>query len=342
MKFKSTKHLVSYLFEEKQEKADLVFLIGPPAVGKTEYIKNNLQGYTIVNRDELVERIAKETGVGTYDDMYARPPADLKDKAGVPPNKDIISSYDKDPEAKSKVDEYLQNINDIAKEVTPSEKYGDLLPFTLKNLQDVIVKFGVKPEFINPFMWKKIEEANEKVGEELANVRNKAVGSKEESRKNFAIDMVSMSLGERNSHRKDILKALGEDPSDLQKINDHYNQIAIVFSPEGGYTPEIIDQIKKVATLRQGEIKMAGGSKTIPPQAYDRMFASFAEPTREEGFSEIKFVGVPSLAKLNSPETGSLTESIMFNDLFIKNENSFLENSLDIAKWGKMAGILKG
>ena len=342
MKFKSTKHLVSYLFEQKQEKANLVFLIGPPAVGKTEYIKNNLQGYTIVNRDELVERIAKETGVGTYDDMYARPPADLKDKAGVPPNKDIISSYDKDPEAKSKVDEYLQNINDIAKEVTPSEKYGDLLPFTLKNLQDVIVKFGVKPEFINPFMWKKIEEANEKVGEELANVRNKAVGSKEESRKNFAIDMVSMSLGERNSHRKDILKALGEDPSDLQKINDHYNQIAIVFSPEGGYTPEIIDQIKKVATLRQGEIKMAGGSKTIPPQAYDRMFASFAEPTREEGFSEIKFVGVPSLAKLNSPEAGSLTESIMFNDLFIKNENSFLENSLDIAKWGKMAGILKG
>lgn len=342
MKFKSTKHLVSYLFEEKQEKADLVFLIGPPAVGKTEYIKNNLQGYTIVNRDELVERIAKETGVGTYDDMYARPPADLKDKAGVPPNKDIISSYDKDPEAKSKVDEYLQNINDIAKEVTPSEKYGDLLPFTLKNLQNVIVKFGVKPEFINPFMWKKIEEANEKVGEELANVRNKAVGSKEESRKNFAIDMVSMSLGERNSHRKDILKALGEEPSDLQKINDHYNQTAIVFSPEGGYTPEIIDQIKKVATLRQGEIKMAGGSKTIPPQAYDRMFASFAEPTREEGFSEIKFVGVPSLAKLNSPEAGSLTESIMFNDLFIKNENSFLENSLDIAKWGKMAGILKG
>jgi hypothetical protein len=340
MKFKSTKHLVNYLFEQKQEKANLVFLIGPPAVGKTEYIKKNLTGYTIVNRDELVERIAKETGVGTYDDMYARPPADLKDKAGVPPGKDVISAYDKDPEAKAQVDEYLQNINDIAKDVPPSEKYGDLLPFTLKNLQDVIVRFGVKPEFINPFMWKKIEEANEKVAEELANVRNKAVGNKQESRKNFAIDMVSMSVGERNSHRKDILKALGEDPSDLQKVNDHYNQIAIVFSPEGGYTPELIDQIKKVATLRQGEIKMAGGSKTIPPQAYDRMFASYAEPTTEEGFSEIKHVGVPSLAKLKDSEVGTLAESIMFNELFDK--ASILDNSINIDQWGKMAGILKG
>lgn len=340
MKFKSTKHLVSYLFEQKQEKANLVFLIGPPAVGKTQYIKNNLQGYTIVSRDEIVEKIAKETGVGTYDDMYAKPPEDLKDKAGVPPGKDIISAYDKDPEAKTQVDEYLQNINDIAKEVTPSEKYGDLVPFTLKNLQDVIVRFGVPPVHINPFMWKKIEEANEKVAEELANVRNKTVGNKEESRNNFAFDMVSMSLGERNSHRKDILKALGEDTSDLQKVNDHYNQIAIVFSPEGGYTPELIDQIKKVAILRQAEYEMAGRSKTIPPQSYDRMFASYTEPTREEGFSEIKHVGVPSLAKLKDSEMGTLTESIMFNELFDK--ASILDNSINIDQWGKMAGILKG
>ena len=102
----SLKSILKELYEqgESQQKSNLVFLIGPPAVGKTEYIKSNLQGYEIVNRDDLVTAVAKESGVGTYDDMYARPPQELKAQAGAPPEKDIVASYDTDPNAKKAVD----------------------------------------------------------------------------------------------------------------------------------------------------------------------------------------------------------------------------------------------
>lgn len=293
------------------QKANLVFLIGPPATGKSTYIKTNLQGYEIINRDELVEKIASETKVGTYDDMFARPPNELKDQAGPPPDSKTLSEYDSDLNSKNQVDSYLKKIANLATSVPASEKYGELKPFLLKNLQDVIIRFGVKPEFINPFMWEKIELANEKVAEELSNVKHTVVGKKEETRKNFAIDMVNMSVQERNNHRKDILKILGEDPSNLNKVNDFYNQIAIVFAPEEGYTPELVQKIKDVALVRQEEIKASGGAKTIPTQAYDRMFASYSAPSTEEGFSEIKYVGIPSLEKLKD---NSVKESYISKD----------------------------
>jgi len=305
----------------QNSKANLVFLIGPPATGKSTYIKTNLQGYEIINRDELVEKIASETKVGTYDDMFARPPNELKDQAGIPPDSKTLSEYDSDLNSKNQVDSYLKKIANLATSVPASEKYGELKPFLLKNLQDVIIRFGVKPEFINPFMWEKIELANEKVAEELSNVKNTVVGKKEETRKNFAIDMVNMSVQERNNHRKDILKILGEDPSNLNKVNDFYNQIAIVFAPEEGYTPELVQKIKDVALVRQEEIKASGGAKTIPTQAYDRMFASYSAPSTEEGFSDIKYVGVPSLEKLK--------------------DNSVKESYISIDRLKLLAGIVK-
>jgi hypothetical protein len=320
MKSKQTKKFISYLLEQieqESEKPKLVFLIGPPAVGKTEYIKRNLIGYEIVNRDDIVEEVARESGVGTYDDMYARPPAELAAQSGPPPEKEIIQLYGKDEEATKIVDNYLKKIEMIAKIVPPSEKYGNIKPFDLESLQQVIVKFGVPTKFINPFVWEKVDEANKTVGEKLADTRNKAVVSN----KDIAIDMVNMGVGERNSHRKDILKALNVDSNNLSSLNNYYEQIAIVFAPEGGYTPEIIEKIKKVAVLRQGEIAAMGGAKTIPPQAYDRMFANFQPPTEAEGFSKIEYVGVPSLAKLDN----SLMESKPFN----------------LARLQRLAGIIK-
>lgn len=315
MRFKSTKQFVNYLFEQTQpqqteEKSKLVFLIGPPAVGKTEYIKTNLSGYEIVNRDDIVEKVASEQGVGTYDDMFEKPPSELATKAGPPPEKEIISGYETNPEAKKTVDDYLEKIKGIASTVPPHKQYGSIKPFDLKALQDVVVKFGVPTKRINPFVWEKVDSANKLVGEKLADMRSKAIGSKSEKRKNMVIDMVNMSLNERNMHRKDILKALGEDPNNLNKINDYYNQVAIVFAPKGGYTPEIMDQIKQVAIIRQKEIKAAGGAKTIPPQVYEDMFASYKEPSTDEGFEEIKYVGVPSLAKLTKSEP--LQEGFLF------------------------------
>ena len=323
----------AYLLEEAQDKANLVFLIGPPAVGKTEYIKKNLQGYEIINRDDLVTQIAKESGVGTYDDMYARPPDDLKNQAGPPPEKDVIEAYDKDPDAKEKVDQYIEKIENISLNVPEHPKYGSIKPFDLESLRSVVVKFGVPTKFINPFVWEKVDKANKAVGEKLSDVRNKAVGSKSERRKNMAIDMVNMSINERNAHRRDILKALGEDSGSLENINNHYNQIAVVFAPESGYTPEIIDQIKKVASLRQEEIAAEGGSKTIPPSAYDRMFATYNPPTDQEGFSDVRYVGVPSLDKLKDVESKKAAR---------ESSPSSIQESLNPARWQKLAGIIRG
>ena len=328
----SLKSILKELYEqgESQQKSNLVFLIGPPAVGKTEYIKSNLQGYEIVNRDDLVTAVAKESGVGTYDDMYARPPQELKAQAGAPPEKDIVASYDTDPNAKKAVDEYLEKIKNIASGVEESPKYGPIKPFSLEDLKQVVVQFGVPTKFINPFVWQKVEDANKTVGQKLADTRNKAVGGKNENRKNMAIDMVSMSLNERNKHREDILKALGENPSDLAAVNKHYNQVAIVFAPESGYTPELIDQIKKVAVMRQQDIAASGGSKTIPPEAYDRMFASYTPPTTAEGFAEIKFVGVPSLARLNAQPQEAPAPAASIQEGFTS------------ARWQRLANIIKG
>jgi len=326
MHFKSTKQFVNYLFEQTEpeqtrEKSKLVFLIGPPSVGKTEYIKTKLSGYEVVNRDELVTKVAKEQGVGTYDDMYSKPPSELAEKAGPPPEKEIVSAYETDLKAKKTIDDYLEKIKGIASTVPPHKKYGNIKPFDLKALQDVVVKFGVPTKFINPFVWEKVDSANKLVGEQLADMRSKAIGSKSEKRKNMVIDMVNMSLNERNGHRKDILKVLGEDPNNLIKINDYYDQVAIVFAPEGGYTPDLIDKIKEVAKIRQEELKAKGESKTIPPETYDRFFSTYKEPTNDEGFQEIKYVGVPSLDKL---KTSGMTEA-----------------HFDLNRWKKMSGLLK-
>ena len=49
----------------------IYILIGPPSVGKSTWIKNNLSDKNpyIINRDDLVEKIAEEIEL-TYDDLF--------------------------------------------------------------------------------------------------------------------------------------------------------------------------------------------------------------------------------------------------------------------------------
>ena len=50
-------------------------------------------------------------------------------------------------------------------------------------------------------------------------------------------------------------------------------------------------EIQKVAEVHDQEAaKRMGKSKTIPPQAFDRMFSSYEPPTKGEGFDEITSV----------------------------------------------------
>jgi len=54
-------------------------LIGPPAIGKSTWIKNMTDPANtfVVNRDEIVEQVADSIGF-TYDDLYVYPPNDAE------------------------------------------------------------------------------------------------------------------------------------------------------------------------------------------------------------------------------------------------------------------------
>jgi predicted kinase len=54
------------------KKQKIKFLIGLPSVGKSTYIRNNDKGAYVINRDDIVNEVARELG-WTYDDMFAVP-----------------------------------------------------------------------------------------------------------------------------------------------------------------------------------------------------------------------------------------------------------------------------
>jgi len=58
-------------------KTEIVVLVGPPAIGKSTYIKNKFPKNSVylVSRDNIVDAVAKSLGF-TYDDMFQNPPED--------------------------------------------------------------------------------------------------------------------------------------------------------------------------------------------------------------------------------------------------------------------------
>lgn len=50
-----------------------IILVGPPAVGKSTYIKRFHPDAFIVSRDDIVDEVAKSKGL-TYDDLFINPP----------------------------------------------------------------------------------------------------------------------------------------------------------------------------------------------------------------------------------------------------------------------------
>ena len=65
------------MLEDKENKKKIFVLVGPPAVGKSTWIKNTFQKDDpyIINRDAIVEEVASQMGM-TYDDMFSAPPKD--------------------------------------------------------------------------------------------------------------------------------------------------------------------------------------------------------------------------------------------------------------------------
>jgi len=276
----------------------LFFLIGPPAVGKSTWIQNNadiIGDAAVVNRDEMVEQVASSTSIGTYDEMYVKAPSDIV-PPGMPSKEEMM-----DPASEPAVDAYLESLDTAAMRFNANpenrsmvKKYGMLLPFDKNSLHMVIVKFGVPTRFIIPFEYAKIKAANDAVAAMFDLTRKEAATSG----RSIVFDMVNMTIQERNNHRKYLVAAIEgieESAADPNDINKYYDQVAVVFAPEIGYTDDVRDQIKRVAASRAEEIKRAGRSKTIPAAAYDRWFSSYTPPSPEESFVQVIPAGVPSL-----------------------------------------------
>ena len=103
-----------------------------------------------------------------------------------------------------------------------------------------------------------------------------------EGHKYVVVDMTNMTSGAR-----------GAMLNKLTPLLPNHEKIAVVFNFKGGE-----ELIKKIAQKRAEEYKDMGKSKTIPPEAFDRMFKSFQEVTGEEGFDDI--INVDNLDLLKS------------------------------------------
>ena len=79
-----------------------------------------------------------------------------------------------------------------------------------------------------------------------------------------------------------------------------YHKVAVDFKFKGAE-----DVIKKMAEKRAEAAQRMGKSKTIPPDAFDRMFSSYEEPPTAEGFDEV--ISVDNIESLKK----SLNESII-------------------------------
>ena len=184
------------------------------------------------------------------------------------------------------VDPYTINRDEIVEQVakTYGWTYDDLFvdPLPDQGEGDVSEKYGTvvkSPEYMTwqPLSYDKVLEANGKVAE----LFNKKV-LEAKGQENIVVDMTNMNAGSR----KGALKA-------IEGSEDEYRKIAVVFNFKGAE-----EVIKKVAQKRAEEAKRQGLSKTIPPEAFDRMFKSFQEVSPEEGFDEV--INVDNTEKLKN------------------------------------------
>ena len=182
------------------------------------------------------------------------------------------------------VEPYIINRDEIVEQVSKTYgwTYDDLYvgPIPEQKEGDVSEKYGTvvkSPEYMTwqPLSYDKVMEANGKVAELFSKKVSEA-----KSQENIVVDMTNMNAGSRVG----ALKA-------IEGVEHEYRKVAVVFNFKGAE-----DIIKKVAQKRAEEAKKLGLSKTIPPEAFDRMFKSFQEVSPEEGFDEV--VNVDNTEKL--------------------------------------------
>jgi len=105
---------------ENERQPILVVMIGLPGSGKSTFIRNNFQGFTIVSSDDIIEKMATKDGK-TYDEVFQKyvgmASGQLKRdfKQAVENNEDIV--WDQTNLSKKKRRGILQKIPDHYKKV---------------------------------------------------------------------------------------------------------------------------------------------------------------------------------------------------------------------------------
>lgn len=182
---------------------------------------------------------------------------------------------------------YVINRDDIVEEVASSYglTYDDMFakPSPDENIGDENPKYGKvieSPPQIQQYVklsYDKVLDANNEINKLLEDKFSNAANNKY-----VVVDMTNMSKFARQN-------AL----SKLTPILPDHEKIAVVFNFKGGE-----DLIKNMAKKRSEEYKIKGKSKTIPPEAFDRMFSTFQEVSSEEGFDDVIQVdNIPSFKK---------------------------------------------
>lgn len=179
---------------------------------------------------------------------------------------------------------YIISRDDIVEEVASSYglTYDDLFmtPKEGENVGDVHPKYGKvieSPPWVrfSKLSYEPIANADKEIADKLEQKSLNAKGNKY-----VIVDMTNMGVGARKSWL-----------DKLTPILPNHKKVAVVFNFRGGE-----DIIKSIAQKRSDEYKKAGKSKTIPPEAFDRMFKNYQDVTSEEGFDEI--ISVDNIPKL--------------------------------------------
>jgi predicted kinase len=171
---------------------------------------------------------------------------------------------------------YVINRDDIVEEVASSYglTYDDMFakPSPDENIGDENPKYGKvieSPPQIQQYQklsYNKVLNANNEINKLLEDKFANAADNKY-----IVVDMTNMSKFARQN-------ALNK----LSPILPGHKKVAVVFNFKGGE-----DLIKQMAQKRSEEYKSMGKSKTIPPEAFDRMFSSFQDVSTDEGFDDI-------------------------------------------------------
>ena len=171
---------------------------------------------------------------------------------------------------------YIINRDDLAEQVAGEYgwTYDDMFasPPEDADVGDLDEKYGNVVESPSWMTWQKtvfdkVLEANNKVQQLFTSRVSEAVPSGQD----IVVDMTNMNA----AARKNALKA-------IEGSEEDYKKIAVVFEFEGAE-----DAIQAIAQKRAEAAKRMGKSKTIPPEAFKRMFGAYQKVEGSEGFDEV-------------------------------------------------------